>query len=600
MLSSGGITGPVNLSRLLSGPALYRVPVVLLPVTDIPQPPTKQSHPENGSATCQEPCEGEMGTNTAGNNTYEATSLKDDNTVGNAVGNNITEPDSSAKDFVPAEAKEDNLALNTLDNAITKVYNGTTDDDVPAENQKADTAMDQDGGRDCAMSDTVLTTEDQTTHDTERVHTAMEQDGGEDTAIPDTALTTEDQMAHTTESCMGTVVGIVGHEETKGISSERKTADTVPDDTLVTMEALVTNSTNIDSQNTDSGFEGSVGLMGEGPIDSDPSTHHPNTHCPNTHRPTTGSTVLVGEASMDSDPSAKHAQGAACADGTVEENSEDMREFQGDLNQNSTIDQKFAGFTGMDKTVENVSSTEVEINKENGTESTVKSGSENNDKIEGKIEENVDEMESEETVKDEETGDEKSKTADGSDEDGGTRVGDDKVQDDVIRDGDKDGDMDSGDLRGGDTGGGDNSHNNAHGGAKGDEGSGDNNIGDKVSDKKDGGDKENIGAGGDAIVGHKGDSDTGDGGDNKSAEGGKISDKKEGDCDGDDDVSDDDTVSYHSDDLIINEQTGDFQLRDDKDDEPDLGSDVPIQGKIYMLFYFFLADLKEISLWDWY
>ena len=48
-----------------------------------------------------------------------------------------------------------------------------------------------------------------------------------------------------------------------------------------------------------------------------------------------------------------------------------------------------------------------------------------------------------------------------------------------------------------------------------------------------------------------------------------------------DDVSDDDTVSYHSDDLIINEQTGDLQLRDDDND--DLGADVPMEGKIVRL-----------------
>ena len=44
------------------------------------------------------------------------------------------------------------------------------------------------------------------------------------------------------------------------------------------------------------------------------------------------------------------------------------------------------------------------------------------------------------------------------------------------------------------------------------------------------------------------------------------SDRNEGDGDaGKGDVSDDDTVSYHSEDLIINEQTGDLELRSDKD-----------------------------------
>ena len=46
------------------------------------------------------------------------------------------------------------------------------------------------------------------------------------------------------------------------------------------------------------------------------------------------------------------------------------------------------------------------------------------------------------------------------------------------------------------------------------------------------------------------------------------------------DVSDDDTVSYHSEDLIINEQTGDLELRDDKDGgDQDLGGTTGMAGE---------------------
>ena len=46
------------------------------------------------------------------------------------------------------------------------------------------------------------------------------------------------------------------------------------------------------------------------------------------------------------------------------------------------------------------------------------------------------------------------------------------------------------------------------------------------------------------------------------------------------DVSDDDTVSYHSEDLIINEQTGDLELRDDKDGgDQDLGGTTVMAGE---------------------
>ena len=49
-----------------------------------------------------------------------------------------------------------------------------------------------------------------------------------------------------------------------------------------------------------------------------------------------------------------------------------------------------------------------------------------------------------------------------------------------------------------------------------------------------------------------------------------------------DDVSDDDTVSYHSEDLIINEQTGDLQLREDKgNNEQDLGNSM--EGRPVMI-----------------
>ena len=66
------------------------------------------------------------------------------------------------------------------------------------------------------------------------------------------------------------------------------------------------------------------------------------------------------------------------------------------------------------------------------------------------------------------------------------------------------------------------------------------------------------------------------------------------------DVSDDDTVSYHSEDLIINEQTGDLELRDDKDGgDQDLGGTTVMAGgeilhthkikaeKIFILHYLY-------------
>ena len=66
LLSSGGVTGPISLSRLLSGPALYRPPVVLLPVKDIPQPPAPEVQSDiPQSSTVQEP---EVDLNTPKNN----------------------------------------------------------------------------------------------------------------------------------------------------------------------------------------------------------------------------------------------------------------------------------------------------------------------------------------------------------------------------------------------------------------------------------------------------------------------------------------------------------------------------------------------------
>ena len=58
-------------------------------------------------------------------------------------------------------------------------------------------------------------------------------------------------------------------------------------------------------------------------------------------------------------------------------------------------------------------------------------------------------------------------------------------------------------------------------------------------------------------------------------------DKNEGDGDaGKGDVSDDDTVSYHSEDLIINEQTGDLELRSDNDGgDQDLGGTSVMAGE---------------------
>ena len=62
------------------------------------------------------------------------------------------------------------------------------------------------------------------------------------------------------------------------------------------------------------------------------------------------------------------------------------------------------------------------------------------------------------------------------------------------------------------------------------------------------------------------------------------SDRNEGDRDaGKGDVSDDDTVSYHSEDLIINEQTGDLELRSDKDGgNQDLGDTSVMAGERFL------------------